>query len=713
MTPGRDGFIALGIVAGVVLLQLPFRLCAVNLVDEGAILQIAADIGQGHRLYADAVHYAFPGIFYLTAAAFALAGTSVETARALAVLIFAVAAGVVYLIARWSWGRRGALGILALFLVYRVWAYPHWQVLSYSPLAVTLALTATWVVGEAFAREGLVLVAVGGVVSATSILAKQDMGLAVTAVLAVAVVVGRPGAGALAAFAAGVGLVAASAGAAIVAAGFGPDLVREAIVAPLFGARHFAYLGRPPLWPLVSQDPGLRGHLFSYLPSVLYDLYLPQITSSAVYRDTAAVDVALKLVYHLPWILLVVAGLVLLPALRRPTLRTRREVLLALLGVAALVAFNRPHDWVHLLVLYPPTLLLGSALLARLRGAPRLVRVVLWSVLCALLGVAVAVSSVLALELRERYATPVVSRRGMLQAAPAQARALQAAIDALATTPPPGGALVALPYHPLLNFLSVRPGLGRFYIVWPVEQQTSRDAEIVRQLEEDRDALVVYSPTQAPHFPPFADYAPGLMRHLVDHFAIDRTLGGEPGGFTFLLLRRASPPAGRSLLDDALARARCTIEPQDGPSRDVTAPTERQTLVGEALWPFRRVLRTTTLPDATVAVALSVAAENGARFEVGYGVNADRWGDLLPQRVRFTISVRAPGRSERLVVSAEVDPYDRAADRCWHDVAVDLTPWAGETVELVLRTTGPAGAVPDANLAGWAAPRLVGAGEGE
>src|SRR5262249_8170656 len=203
---------------------------------------------------------------------------------------------------------------------------------------------------------------------------------------------------------------------------------------------------------------------------------------------------------------------------------------------------------------------------------------------------------------------------------------------------------LALPSHPLPNSLSARPGLTRFYIVWPVEQEASRDAEIVRRLEADHDALVVYSSTQAPYFPPFADYAPGLMRYLVDHFAIDRTLGGDPGRFTFLLLPRATASPGRSLLDGALAQARCTVEPSGGPARDVTAPAERQALFGEALWPFRRVLRTTTLPDATVAVALPVAAEPGARFEVGYGVNGDRWGDLLPQRVRFARAVRAAGR---------------------------------------------------------------------
>src|SRR5439155_22228343 len=121
----------------------------------------------------------------------------------------------------------------------------------------------------------------------------------------------------LAAFTAGGALVLAPVSAAIVAAGFGPALVHEAILAPLYGARHFAYLGRPALWPFVSQDPALRQHLFSYFPPILYDLYLPAITGSALYRDTAAIDAVLKLVYHLPWIVLVVAAAPLPPPLRQ------------------------------------------------------------------------------------------------------------------------------------------------------------------------------------------------------------------------------------------------------------------------------------------------------------------------------------------------------------------------------------------------------------
>ncbi|HXQ21647.1 MAG TPA: hypothetical protein VN812_08235, partial [Candidatus Acidoferrales bacterium] len=150
---GWDAAVALVVVAAVVLLQLPFRLRWVSLTDEGLIFQIADDLLHGHRLYSDAVHYAFPGIFYLTAAAFALFGTSFETARSLAIVLFAVTCGVAYLIARWWCTRRDALIVVVIFLLYRVWAYPHWQMLSYSSLAVTLALVGTWITGEGLAQE--------------------------------------------------------------------------------------------------------------------------------------------------------------------------------------------------------------------------------------------------------------------------------------------------------------------------------------------------------------------------------------------------------------------------------------------------------------------------------------------------------------------------------------------------------------------------------
>src|SRR5262247_1954357 len=109
-----DGALAAAVVLGVFALQLPFRLHWVNLTDEGAILQDATDILAGRKMYVDSIHPAFPGVFYLTAAAFTVGGATFETARTLACLIFALTAALAYGIGRW-WLRP--LGALALVLL--------------------------------------------------------------------------------------------------------------------------------------------------------------------------------------------------------------------------------------------------------------------------------------------------------------------------------------------------------------------------------------------------------------------------------------------------------------------------------------------------------------------------------------------------------------------------------------------------------------------
>src|SRR5262249_5152951 len=156
-------------------------------------------------------------------------------------------------------------------------------------------------------------------------------------------------------------------------------------------------------------------------------------------------------------------------------------------------------------------------------------------------------------------------------------------------------------YQPLLNFLADRPGLSRYYLVWPVDRAAGRDQEVIRQLDGSPEALVVYSPTQVPHFPRLRSYAGRLFRYLVKHFDIAQTFGGDVPGYTFVLLQRAPHARGHSLLGAALAAARVLEEPRDGAVRLVSGE-ERRTLVGEDLWPFARVLRVATLPDASVAV---------------------------------------------------------------------------------------------------------------
>jgi len=308
-------------------------------------------------------------------------------------------------------------------------------------------------------------------------------------------------------------------------------------------------------------------------------------------------------------------------------------------------------------------------------------------------------SAVLAVELRRHFDTPVRSARGELWATAPQAQALQALLDRLAAAPP-DAPLVALPYHPLINFLAARPSPTRFGVVWPADPPEIRDEEIIRRLTDMPSTLVVYSETQAPFLPRLQTFAPSLFAYLVRHYAIGEVFGGDPRGFSFMLLAPSAPASGTSLLGAALAGARVTVDDGAGPPRD------GRDLVGEALWPFLPVLRTSTLPDGAVSVAYRLTPSAGQRLETRYGINPDRWIDLPPPRTRFAVAV-CDVAGEHEIWSAEVDPTLDAADRRWAFASVDLSPWAGQAVDVVLRVRGPRGAPLRPDSAGWGDPRLV------
>jgi 4-amino-4-deoxy-L-arabinose transferase-like glycosyltransferase len=686
------------LVAGLVVLvvaglQWPVRLYGVSPMDEGGVLQVAADMLRGRRLYGDAVMYAFPGVFWLAEFLFARFGATIEVARAAAVVVFAVASGGFYLLARWTFGRPGALGMVGLLLAYRVWAFPHWQMLNYSSIAVTLVLAATWSTGEAVARGRPWLAALAGVLAACATLMKQDLGGAAVIALGVVLLVagGTARGRLLAAWAASGIVVAAAAIVRLWADGSLAPLVDEAILAPLHGAARFAYAGRPSLFPLVHQDAALRAQLFAYCPPIVLDAYGVAFLQSRLYRATPLVDVALKLAYHLPWLVVIVAAL----ALATPAGRSPRRLALFALAVAALAAFNKPHDWAHLIVLYPVTLLLVAALVAPGVRRTRVRRAVAWSAL----GAAVVVSAVVARAFVEEFGTPIHGPGGTLYARAGQAVPLQGVLDALAAAPADTPVL-SLPYHPLVNFLARRPAATRYYAVWPVELNPHRDDDILADLARRPDTIIVYSVNEVPTFPRMREYAAHLFAALVDRYEIARTFGGEPGGATFLLLAKRLP-ATRPTTPIGLADVTPVV--------DVTgvAPPADTRFAAETLWPFTRVLRVATLPASVVALHVARTPAPGDRFQAACGTNPERWGEAFVPAVHFRVIVRSDDDHDDEVASLDVDPLRRAADRRWIPIDVDLTPWAGRRVDLVLRAEGWHGAPIDTNLAGWADPRIV------
>jgi hypothetical protein len=700
--PWSDAVVAFAIAVVVFVVQLPFRALGLSLLDEGAILQIAANLAGGGTPYVDGVHYAFPAVFYLTAAAFRLGGTSVESARLLTCGVFAIAAAAAYLIVRWFLDRsRAALTVTAMFLVYRVWAYPHWQLVSYSTLAMTMLLLATWVLGASLDPTRVAGVAFAGVFAGLAMLSKQDSGAAGSVALGVGVLMlCRPRVASALAFVGGWLAVVAGTAAVLFATGAGPDFVRHAIVIPIRSALRADYPARPSMWPLWHQDQMLRANPFSYAPPIVVDLYWPTLNASRLYRDTAVVDAALKLVFYLPWAVFLVAGAVCARRALRgrlETARAQRQLLLVLLAAASLAAFNRPQDWPHCLVLYPPTLLLLCSL-----AAPWARRPAASGLAIAVLGSALVVSAHMALELRRTFDTPVRTPRGVLWGTAAHAQSLQALLDRIATVAPADAPVLSLPYQPLVTFLSARPALSRFVFLWPSDPPEARDAEIIQRLATTPQALVVYSETLAPFLPRLQSFAPTLFRYLVEHYTIDEAFGGGPKEFCFLLLGHRPPPIGTSLLGAAGREARVTV---DGGA----APRDVRDLVAEELWPFVPVLRVSTVLDASVSVAYGMVPEPGQRFETRYGINPDHWIDIPPPRARFAIAVRDAG-GERELWGAEVDPMNNPHDRRWALASIDLSPWAGQGVDVVLRVTRPRGAPARSELVGWGDPRLVPAG---
>jgi len=710
----RDVVLAAAVALATLLVQLPFRLYGTNLTDEGAILTIAAELLRGRHLYSDVQHPAFPFVHWLTAAVFWLFGPSFETARTLTAVLFALTTAIAFLIARWFLSRRGALAFVVLFLCYRVWAYPHWQMVSYSSLAVTFVLAAAWIVGDALGRPARAAYVAAGVVAGLGFITKQDSGAAGAAALALATLVLAAGDrrarwGAAVRFTLGGALVVGLAVIPFLVTGTLGALVDHTLIAPFRAMRDFEYQGSPPLWPLFDQDPMVRARPIAYLPSIVFDLFRLQVFASALYRDTGLVDAALRIAYHLP--LLVLLAATARAVVRRRTRRApadvtdRREAVLLFVAAACWVAFSRPHDWIHLLVLYPPTLLLGTLLVAALVRASGPLRRPLTGAVMVLLAALFALAAAMALQLRRENAFPVHGPRGTIYGTAPQARALQELVDGLAAAPP-GQPVVGYPYHPIVTFISGRPLLGPYISIWPAEPDLHRTKDIVATLDAQPDGLVVYSPSQIAFFPRMAEYTPELFEYFARHFRIGKVFGGDPEGFSFLLLERKTPPGGRSLLGPALADAGVALEPGDGGvGRPLTAQ-QRAAWVGEVLWPFAHVLRVTTFPEVAIAVRFRLTPAAGEHFRTAYGGDPDHWSHFPEAPIRFAVAVEPVAGGRHDVVAATVDPLTVPADRRWTDVDVDLTPWAGQPVDVVLRATGAKGVWPARDRAGWAEPRV-------
>ncbi|HZP40575.1 MAG TPA: glycosyltransferase family 39 protein [Candidatus Binatia bacterium] len=682
-----DGRLALAVGAVAFGLQLPIMHRTLALLDEGYLLALADEINHGKVLYRDVyVDAPFPGAFYLLAGWFRLAGTSIAASRWLVAIAFAAFAGLVWAIARRVLPRAWALGVAVVVLAYRVWAFPHWHIVNYSPLAATALAGAVALLLAA--RDGArpaTLAAAGALVGA-GILCKQDYGLGVGAALGAALVGAavlerRPRAAhplrpALV-FAAGTALVVLPVLGWFAAEGALPALVRQTVLLPLSGAMHFDYVGLPPLRPLLHQDARLRAEVGQWFPAILLTLRWDAIAASRLWRETAVWDVALKAVYWAPLAVWPLAAVAWAARVARGGLAAEDGRGLFVLAWAGgfLLAFDRPRDWVHLMMVYPPTLVLAATLVERAtRAAPRALRRTAALLLAGAVAALAVVSLGLGVELRRAFTWPVGGPRGGVFTDAHHGPIIDDVLAWIAAHAPPGAPVPAYPTQPMYEFLAGRPSVGGFHVVWPV-QAADRDARIIDALERERVGTIIYSISQYRHLGSFRENAPRLYDYLVDHYAIAAVFSHERfGPLVSALARRPDGAAGRSLLPAAPEAARVR-------------------------WPFTPALA----PPLGRPLALRVDVPAGRpRLVLGYGVDPERWLGLRTGPFRFAVA--ADGAP---LWTATLDPAARVEDRRWVPATIDLAALAGRTVTLELAIDA-AGPPPDAPaVAGFADPRLV------
>jgi hypothetical protein len=711
------------IVVGLFLLALTLQLAILTnstvYMDEGFVLHTAAEINRGKVLYRDIIIPApGPGAFHLLAWIFRLGGTSFGAARLTSAVMSSAMPVLLYVLARGASSRWAALLVGLAFPAYRIWAFPHWAFFHYATCAAFFVTLAYTLVLAALRRPRPILVALAGAAGGVAFLCKQDIGATSALGLAIAVYLlfGREHRrAAIAALATGAVAAVVPVVCFYAAEGALASLVEQTIRMPLRGAAEFEYLELPGLLPLFHQDPSFREHIGQYIPGLVHALYWDRITQSALYRDTALFDAGLKLAYYLPFALLgmsaVLVGASWLPRSARSTAGARRRAatLQVILAATALAAFSPPRDWIHLLVLSYPCLLLAGWLLDRTTATlgSRARRWALWTATAGVIA-ALIVTVKLTHDLRCHYDTGVATPAGMVFLTRSDAPVLRDMLGHIAATTSPADPVDVLPYYPAIQFLARRTTAMRSYIFWPVRPHGNTDQHFIDELEASRPPTIIYSVSQFAYLGPFRKNFPDLFAYLVDHYEIIRTFTPrEAWGPVFCALRptgRRAPP----LVDLASRLDEATVSVLGPEGRRTLAGPERAGVVGRALWPFRHVVYARPTHRGATVITFRLEMSTRAHLHFAYGLNPDRWVSFTPAAVTFTVKAAVTGGEDQTVFSATVDPQRQPADREWREADIDLTQFSGKEVHLSLHTAtdGPAGE--DADLAGWAEPRLVG-----
>ena len=752
-----DLAIALALAAVAVVAHAPLALRTVDWCDESLVLQAGHALTHGEVLYRDVRHIAGPGVFYFAAALFRLFGERFEVARFAMLGIFGCMTAAIYLLARRLTARAPAALASVWFIAFRLWTFPHWQMLHYASLAASLA-TVAFLVLRANLLVGSSRALLAGLFAGAAFLTKQDSGALGTLGCLAALILGRAtrrrareaheGLAPFACFAIGAALpVVATAsyfalehalGAWLHQTILGP-IVEYPLFVPAQGAENFDYVPFPNLHPLFSQDPVLRRRMLSYLPSLALDLYWRAIVTSRVFRDTNLIDLAIKFLFYAPYAILLGETVAAARAWRRSghwrnasTPAVAGELAHFAFAAAMLAALSKPRDWIHLSVLVFPLAPIAARQLAALaraldergqsaRGAAGRLR---FSGLrggagrrsraAALLRGAVALAGLLYLGASAHlawravgtYSAELDGAHGRAFIRPEDQASLRGVIAALRATPAERPVL-AVPCLPLATFFAERPPLTGYLWIWQLDPPEPRDDEILARVDAVPELSLVYSLSHMPTLPWVQNIARTLYDGLAERFEMGPIFGADPERPIFTLARRRADPEESVLwrATDHLAEASASHVAQDGAPPEAIADVGAA--VGVATWPLTpRVLSLLPGAEGETRLELPIEIPEGARLRLRAGVNPDLWQSLGPFPIRLRVLLELPGESHELLSTVR-DVYRRADDRPWQPLDLDLGAFAGRRGRLVLTAAALGWAGGGREMAGFEDPRLV------
>ena len=727
------------------LFQVPILDRWFNFMDEGHMVQYARMAANGHQFYRDVTFYPLPGAFWLLALIFEIFEPTVILTRWIVALQFSAFVTLLYVLCRRVASARVAAVAVFGLLLYRIWAFPHWQMYSYSTTCLLLLVVCLLLLLRFFDTGETKRLGIAGFVFGLAVLAKQDYSAAFMLAAVPLMLVWnrtapeaqrRPALSLLGWFYGPAAVVGAATGLYFLAHGILPDLLRFTVFNHFTGMSAYEYTSFPSFFPLVHdaseadtdawlawlQDPRLRERIAraAYLPGIVFTVDWSVVRSHPLYLHTPLYDLVIKLYYYLPP-LAIAAFLVSLwrrrVALQAPLDDPGRRAFLAECGIAGvgagllvLVWSNKPQDYLHLAVLYWPLILLLAIHGARvMRRRPRVAAAL--AVVLALPTLAgLAYTGRLVHRLRSIHDTKVELDRAGTYLRPYEARLLEEVVAYIEEKVAPGERVAAIPYFPILNFLADRDGPHRAgYILWPFPEIEDRDQAIVDGFEATGTNVVIWHFTQFDSFPPVWEYAPGVYEYLVDHFVIDRVFSPDKWRYKLAGLRREDPalePARGELLVPA-DQANVSLAVEGAGPLVPVAPGDRDAFVERAIWPFRRVIavRPTSNDERTVMRVRHRVSEAGELLTSAVAVHPQVWFSLPPSWVDFEIHVEHDGERTR-VFEQRLDPTNGLEDRRWFELEVDLSPWAGREISLLFvnGTERPQGET--LMMAGWWEPRV-------